>query len=444
MLLLKLAWRSLWRNRRRTIITVVAISLALALAIFFIAFGEGVYAKMIDDAVRMQAGHVTVEHPDYRAAPSVDLTVDASPELRKRIERLPGVESTKALIVGQGVARAGQGVSGIVVLGVEPEVERRTSPLARKLVAGNYLEGSDGARVVLGLELARRLGLGSRKKAEKLVGQWWPWLGTLGRDRQEWIDELRPYLSIGRKLVIATNNARGELVEELVRVQGVFATGAPEIDGYIVQVPIGFARRLYGLGEGKANQLGVVLRSTDGLERVRREVQEVVGSSAKVWTWKQVLPDLAAYIEVDGGSNMIFQGIFFVLVLFVIFNTILMSVLERRREWAVLMAIGTTPGRLKGQIALESAILGLLGCLFGEAIGGWLAWWMERDGLDLRAFYPQGFNVSGIAIEPIVYADLTWQLMVVCGAIVFLSTMLVSLYPMGQLRRLRLADILRG
>jgi len=444
MLLLKLAWRSLWRNRRRTIITITAITLALTMAIFFIAFAEGVYAKMIDDAVRMQAGHLTVEHPEYRAAPAIDLTVEASAGLRRRIEALPGVEATKALVVGQGVARAGQGTSGVAVLGVEPEAERRSSPLARKLVAGSYFDRSDAAEVVLGLELARRLGLGSRRQAQKIVDFWWPSLSGFRRQRADWVEDLRPYLAPGRKLVIASNNADGELVEELARVRGVFSTGAVEVDGYLVQLPIDFARRLYGLAPGAANQLGVILGRADDLERIRLRVQKMVGRTSRVWTWKQVLPDLAAYIEVDGGSNMIFQGILFVLVLFVIFNTILMSVLERRREWAVLLAIGTTPGRLRGQIALESALLGLLGCLFGEALGGWLAHLLELHGLDLRTFYPNGLSVSGIAMDPIIHADLTWQLLVVCGLVVFLSTMLVSLYPMGQLRRIRLADVLRG
>ena len=134
-LVTRLAWRSLWRNPRRTLITVASIGLGLAVAVVFIAVCEGVYHQVIQDGVRMQAGHLTLEHPGYREAPAVDLWIDGVAGLRRHLEQMEGVAFTKPLILAQGVARTGAGSVGVMVMGVAPGVEQEVSPLARNLRA---------------------------------------------------------------------------------------------------------------------------------------------------------------------------------------------------------------------------------------------------------------------------------------------------------------------
>ena len=114
----RLAWRSIWRNRRRTLITVLSIGFGLACTVFFIAIGEGVYAQLIDQVVRMQAGHITMENPGYRDAPAVDLWVKTPESLRSQIERLPQVERTKLIIMGQGIARSASGDVSATLMGI--------------------------------------------------------------------------------------------------------------------------------------------------------------------------------------------------------------------------------------------------------------------------------------------------------------------------------------
>ncbi|MEE8320444.1 MAG: ABC transporter permease, partial [Gammaproteobacteria bacterium] len=311
-MLIKLAWRSIWRNRRRTLITVISIGMGLAFALFFIAFADGVYYQMIRDGVRMQAGHITLEHPDYRDAPAIDLFFKDPGLFRKRIERLDNVEGTKLLVLGQGVARSGVGTVGVAVMGVEPSVESRTSPLVKNISKGRYLQDKDRALVVLGSKLAKRL-----------------------------------HLKEGKKLVITTNDIHGALTEELCRVAGIFETGVDEIDGYLLQAPIDFLRKLYGMPSDGATQLGVVLNKPEALRKVQKEIKSMLKDrSISAHPWQEIMPELASYIKMDKGSNLIFQAILMFLILFTIFNTILMSILERQKEFAVLMAIGTKPSLL--------------------------------------------------------------------------------------------------
>jgi putative ABC transport system permease protein len=407
--LLKIAWRSLGRNRRRTAISVGAIGFSLALAVFFIALGDGVYRGLVDDAARMHGGHLTIEDARYEAAPAVDLRIDGVSALRARVAGLPGVRSTKAMMLGQGVIQSGAGAVGAAVVGVEPAVEGATSPLARRIVAGRYLAPEDGARIVIGAKLAERLKVG-----------------------------------VGDKLVVSTNDARGQLVEELVHVAGIFRIGSDETDAYLAQIPIGFARRLYGLGPDAATRLAVVLDDPRDRDRLLPALRALAPPGAAVRTWEEVLPDLAAYIRIDRGSNFIFQGILIFLSLFTVFNTITMSVLERTREFAVQLALGARRALVGEQVMVESILLGLLGCALGLTLGGLAGYALQVHGLDMRSFYSGDVTVSGFAIDTVVHAQVTADRLADLGAVVFVATVLVALVPLLQLRRIRIADVLRG
>jgi ABC-type lipoprotein release transport system permease subunit len=373
----------------------VSIGLGLSIAIFFISMAEGVYSQVVNDGVRMQAGHITLEHPAYQAAPAVDLWIGDVKSLRKRIESIEAVEQTKLLIWGQGVANSSAGGVGVSVMGVEPSVELKTSPLARNIVKGEYLA-----------------------------------------------DQLK--LGLGSKLVLTTNNAQGELVEELCRVKGIFSTGSSEIDGYLLQIPLEFAQRVMGLETDQVTQLGVVLKRPEDQDIVMGSIKSMAsGPDIAVLPWQEVLPELASYIRLDRTSNIVFQGLLFVIILFTILNTLLMSVIEREREFAVLLALGTPAGQLKGQLFIESVYIGWLGCMVGTVLGGACALALQVRGWDMASLMPEGVTVSGFAISTTVHARLTplilfWSVGIVLGA-----TLLLSFMPMRRISRVRIAETLR-
>lgn len=408
----RLAWRSLWRHRRRTLITVVSIGLGLACVVFLQSLANGMYRQLVGDAVRMQAGHLTLEDADYRDAPAVALRLRDADARRRRIEGMPGVAGTKLLVSGQGVASSATGTAGVTIVGVEPEVEARHSPLPRRVVAGTWLGGAAGdvvPRVMVGALLAERLGLAPE-----------------------------------RKLVLTTNDAAGQLTETLVRVQGIFRTGAEDVDGYLVVAPLDAARRVFGLEPDAATQLGVLLDEPDDAPAVARAIRAAIPErDVAVLRWQEVLPDLAAFIRIDRTSDSIFQGMLLFLILFTIFNTLLMSVLERTREFAVQLALGTPPRLLRLQLLFESMLLGLLGCTLGAVVGGGVALWVEAHGWDMRGLYREGLTVSGFAVDTLLRAHPTPRLVLGLAGIVFAATLLASLPPMRRAVRVRLAEVLR-
>ena len=407
-MIMRLAWRSLWRNRRRTLLTVSSIALGLTIAIFFIALAEGVYSRLVDEGVRMQAGHITLENREYQAAPAVDLRIGNVEVLRKRIEKIGAVERTKLLVWGQGVAGSSAGAVGVSIMGVEPSIEAKTSPLAQSIVTGEYLVDSDDRKVVLGGHLA---------------------------------EELK--VDVGSKIVLTTNNVEGQLVEELCRVKGIFRTGSDEIDGYFIQIPLVFARRIFMLGPDEATQLGVILKRAGDQERVMREIKPLVYGDVAVLPWQQILPDMASYIRVDRVSNWVFQGLLLVIILFTILNTLLMSVMEREREFAVLLALGTPVGQLKRQLFLESVFIGCLGCAVGLTLGGTLALLLQIHGFDLASIMPQGVTISGFAVSTTIHALVTPPVLFWTGGIVLGATLLLSLLPMRRIKKLNIAEIIK-
>jgi ABC-type lipoprotein release transport system permease subunit len=408
-MIIRLAWRSIWRNRRRTLITVCSIAFGLALAIFFISMAEGMYDQMIDQVVRMQAGHITLERPGYRDAPAIDLWLDDLNKLRADIEHWATVDRVKFIILGQGMAKSGAGTVGAAIMGVEPSVEVHSSPLVRNMVDGRYLDDGDSSLVVLGSKLAERLNL-----------------------------------QVGKKLVLTTNDARGDLVEELCRVKGIFETGSDEIDAYFIQTSLRFARRLFGMPEGSATQMGVILKEVDDQRSVLKRLDKKCTDLAiAVWPWQEVMPEMASYIKVDKGSNLVMQGILIFLILFTIFNTLLMSVMERHREFALLLAIGTKPGLLRFQVLVESAFFGLIGCASGTFIGGLAAYLVDALEIDLGAFLEEGIMISGFALSTQLHFKLTSGVLLTTTVIVFGATLVLSLLPMHRATSLSMGDLLR-
>lgn len=408
-MILKLAWRSIWRNKRRTLITVGSIGLGLSVAIFFIAFAEGIYVQLINDGVRMKAGHITLENPAYREAPAVDLFFTGSKELRNKISKMDGVAQTKLLVLGQGMAKTGLGASNVAIVGVEPGREIAASPLVKRIIDGRYLTDADKTKVVLGEVLAKRL-----------------------------------HLKVGKKLVLSTNDINGALTEELCRVAGIFRTGVEEVDGYLIQAPIAFTQKLYGLPKDGVTQLGVVLHKSSAMKRTKKAIEKIItNQSVSVRLWPEVMPELASYIKLDKGSNLILQAILIFLILFTILNTILMSVMERQKEFAVLKALGTEPYLLRGQLLLESAMIGLIGCAAGLLVGGSVTYALEIYGFNISGLLEEGMSISGFAVSPIIHPKLTFGLLAVLSGIVVLATLIISLLPMRQAIRTPIAETLR-
>jgi ABC-type lipoprotein release transport system permease subunit len=181
---------------------------------------------------------------------------------------------------------------------------------------------------------------------------------------------------------------------------------------------------------------------------MRRVLSDLRGKlsdrSVAVLPWQEVMPDLAGFMAVDKGFNYVFQAIIIFIIGFTILNTILMSVLERTREFATLLAIGTSPLRLRLQVAVESVMLGVLGTGTGLAVGGIFSWYFQVHGIDFSGIYSDDTTIVGYAIDPLIKNYVTVDAFALVGFFVLIMTLFIGLYPSWRSARISLPDVLRS
>ena len=351
---------------------------------------------MIDSAARLGSGHITLEHPDYRSSLLTRLTLQSTGALTKHFKEMNEIEGWAPRILGQAMLSTSYGSVGAAFIGVDPEREKENTLLIDKIIEGTYLEHAAGRGVLIGRKMAERLNV-----------------------------------SVGSKMVITANNLHGEIAAELLRVVGIFETGSEMIDGYICQITLKRAQTLLAMKEGEITQLAIFIANQRATDRVIEHLKIKLSdlNEVAVLSWREVMPELASYVELDGTSNYIFQIIIFIIIGAGILNTILMSVMERQFEFGVLLCLGMKPRNLLFLILTESMLLGLLGVTVGTVMGLLCNEYFTIRGFDMTLFTGENLDISGIALDPILYSDLYPDHLVITVVLVFLMTVLVGIYP---------------
>ena len=397
-LLLIMAWRNLWRQARRTVLTATTISLGLAMLLVFLGLGDGGHAQMINSAVRLGSGHVVVQAPGYQDLGGLERSI-AQPSARAvlvwleaRRENYP-IEGVVQRLFGSALASSAVGSSGVFLMGIQPALERRVSNFSAKLVAGDFLEGEPGQRVVVGEGVARKL-----------------------------------EVEIGDKFVLMAQAAHSPDIESiLVRVGGILETGQENLDQTLVMAPLEATREFLNL-RGEVHQLAVLL-ADEGPALDLAAQAAAAFPALEVLSWQGALPELHDFIQVDDGGNYVFHIFLFLLISFLVLNTLLMSVLERRKEFTFLDAVGVSPQQRFGLVMLEAFLIASLSCLLGFGLGYSVHLYLQVYGLPLDLFSLEEGNVAGVAFEPIMYSKLSTGRILQSLGVVFSMTMLLALLP---------------
>lgn len=412
--LLKIAWRSLWRHTRRTLLTALAFGLGIFLLIFFLGLGDGMHEKMIETGVRIGSGHVVVEPRGARTTVATNLMLDADSGARvRRIlaapELSPLIKGSAPRLLVSGLLSSAKNSAGVQVIGAVGRRERELSLLPERLVAGSFL-GPDGNAppVVLGTSLAEKL-----------------------------------QVRLGSKVVLMTQ-AGSEIESQLLRVRGIFDTGMEDVDGHVIAVSLDDLQTLLGR-PGALTEEAVFLRRADDAERVRDFIAARLRQRpVSVLTWREAMPQLDQFIVIDDAGNYVFNGILLIMVTLGVVNTVLMAVLERKREFGLLAALGMRPSLIALMVSAESFFLTTLGALGGLAAGLAAHHYFAVHGLDISTIGNQSFSAAGVSVDSVIYSYLypgriRWSLAFV-AALGFLA----SLYPAVRAARTPPTEAMQG
>ena len=406
-----IAWRNLWRRKRRTLITGISIGFGVMLAVTFTGTGDYGYTNMINTSAIMGLGHVTIEPHGYNQTPSLDKRLRKTGQIRERVLAMPGVNDAIVRITGQAMFASASKTIGGMFMGIDPAQESpEQNLLIRSVVQGEVFSGKDSRGVVVGSKIAEKLNL-----------------------------------RIGKKLVYTTTDVYGEIVSEIARVTGIFKTGINEVDGGMVLLPINSVRTTLHYDAQDATLLAVIINDQRYAERMRDTISLAEGDpQIEVLSWQQTQTEMAGIITMDRSGNYISQFLIGLLIAAGILNTLLMSVLERTREFGVMMAVGMSPRTLFMLVVVESLWLAIIGIVIGIIITApWYAY-LYYVGLDFSGAIGEDYSAGGILVDPLIRIRLYKESIIAILSGVFSLTLLAGLYPAWRAGRIPPVESLKA
>ncbi len=409
-----MAWRNIWRNRRRSLITLSSIALGTMLAVIMTAVQDAQWRDMIDMAARLGGGHVTIQHEEYLETPTLSRSVKQIDELRGLVRRDSQLDETVEGMVERVtgylmVSTAGQSY-GAGFIAYDPERENsETLSILEAIDEGELLEDPHEPRILMGSQLAENLNT-----------------------------------RIGRKVIFTLTDKNAEIISETVRLKGILHTGAPTIDGGLVLLPIGLLRKTVAYAPDEATQLGLFLEDQRDAGAVADRIGKALGNGVAAIPWYDNQADLASFIMMKIAGAYFFEAVIALLVAAGIFNTIFVSVMERLREFGILLAIGFSPRRLFSLVMLESFWLGVVGLFFAILITAWPYYYLANTGIDMSAMIGEGnAEVAGVAIAPLLKASIYPEKLFFIGLAVVTATLLSGLYPAWKAGRIEPVESIR-
>lgn len=407
---LTIAWRSIWRSRRRTLINMSAVAFGLAFLLLGIGIMESFMNEAQNDLGNTGMGHVEIYAGDYRLRRDVREVIADPDAMVARLEaEAPEGSRCGWRVVVQGLASSAWGSRAVRVHGVDPAVEARLSRFMTSITDGEPLRAGDARGIVIGDGLAEKL-----------------------------------RLEAGKKMLVMAQRVDGEVGAELFRVRGIFHSISPAVNDMQAFVVAGAARELLGIGEA-AHQVIAQLPQAAASGPVAAAMQTGLGDGYEVLSFSELFPTLEVLqMYMDRIMLIVIFGIYLLVGLGVL-NTMLMSVMERTREFGVMMAVGTRRGRLMALVLAEAFWTATIAVVVGLAVGVAASWAIGEYGLlDWRDQIGDGMDFAGSTISSVMRPELTVVKAIQASIIVWVLTLLVGLYPAWRVSRLLPADALRA
>lgn len=403
-MILRLAWRNLWRQPRRTILSLLSIAFAMGVMVWLLGLQQGVYGQMESNFMRIVQGYAQIQPRGYADDPDIDKTVPRPGALARRIGTLGLTASPRGS--GYAILSSGTRSRGAMLLGVVPAAEARLSAIPTAVHEGRYLRDDDGAAIVIGKSLADNL-----------------------------------HVQVGQPLTLLSTAKDGSVAADVLTVVGVFATGIGEIDRQFAELPLSRFQATFALG-GDASLIaigGPSLKAVDRRLPALRKLARAAGLDAQAWY--ELEPGLQQAIHLDASISVFWYATLLLVVVFIILNALLMAVLERTREFGMVLALGARHGLLGRVVWLELVLLVAMSAALGMSGGSAVVLWQAGHGFAL----PGGdalFRNRGLSGK--MYPALNAFSLLTGPAAIGTSVMLSGLFPYLRIRRLEPVSAMRA
>ncbi|MBL6936975.1 MAG: ABC transporter permease [Alphaproteobacteria bacterium] len=405
-MLFALAWRNLWRQPRRTLLSLASIVFTGALLVFMLSFQIGVYGQMKESALKLFDGYAQMQVPGYADDPDLRRSLTDPAGLKSAALAIPGVDAAAARVNAFAILSHGERSFGSAIVGVDPTSEPLVSKLAASITTGRYLNAADSDTIVLGQTLARNL------KA-----------------------------AVGDKLTLLGSGMDGSVATDVLTVVGIYDSGIPELDRSVAEIPLSRAQETFSIGP-RATTVALAGPSLSAFQNAvpaLGNVSRVRGLILKEWS--DLEPEVRDSITLKYVTSAMLYVTLVVVVTFIILNTLLMSVLERTREFGVLLAIGMRPSVIGQMVWLELVLLASAGAILAILIGGALALYFEGHGI---MYGDLGKVTAQYGLPSRLYPEFSALSALIGPGALFVAISLGGIVPYLHVRRLEAASAMRA
>jgi len=401
---LTLAWRNIWRNKRRSWITIASIFFAVVIALFTRSMQLGSYRYMIKNAVSFYTGYIQVHSAGYWGQRSLDKSFVYSDSVAALTERLRHVVGSTPRLESFALVSSGDHTAGAMVVGIEPAAEDHITGLSKKVAKGDYLK-SDGTGILLAGGIA-----------ELLV-----------------VDE-------GDTVVLLGQGYHGVTAAGKFPVAGIVEFPSPDLNSSMSYLPLRQAQFLYG-ADDRVTAVAFMIDNPKQLSGTISQLKETLDDTYEVMSWDEMLPELVQYIEMDNAQGIIMIWIIYMVVGFGILGTVLMMAMERTREFGMLISIGLKRARLAFVLFLESAALSLMAVVIGSVMGVPLLAYMRANPITFSGRMAEVMLAYGF--EPILPFSMDPSIFWTQALAVLAIAIVAAVYPILRVFRLRPVEALR-
>jgi len=394
-ILAMLAWRNLWRNHRRTIIMISAITVGVWAMIFMTALMRGMVNEMLRGGIQALPGHVQIHHPGFRDDPSVNNLIPATGTALDEIFGDNGFELWASRVKVPAVITSERESRGVTLFGIDPAAEAQITFVADDIAEGRNLEDAADSGVVIG-----------RKLADKLDTR------------------------LGKRVVLMSQDPDNDIADRGFRIVGIFDSDLDRYEETFVFAGRATIQKMLGIGD-RVTEVVFLAADYQNIEPLYKRVSELAGPDVVVEPWYELDRYLSTMLNIMDGFVLVWIVVVFLALSFGLVNTLVMAVFERIREIGLMLALGMRPANILGQIVVESLLLLVIGLALGNAFA-WMTVVPLKDGIDISAV-AQGMEMMGAS--SVLYPDLQIRDVIMANIVVLALGFLASLSPAWRASR---------
>jgi ABC-type lipoprotein release transport system permease subunit len=401
----KIAWRNLWRNKKRTIITIASVFFAVLLALMMRSMQLGSYDMMEGTVIKNSTGYIQVHKDGYWDDKTINNAMIDTNDICSKLEAIPNISLVVPRIETFALGSSGNLSKGVVVIGTDPETENEVSGLAKKIQKGEYLKKGDQG-VLIDTNLAKFL-----------------------------------KIDVGDSIVLLGQGYHGVTAAGIYPVRGTLGFPSSAMSNKLLYMDLGTAQYLYG-ADKMLTSVSIMLDKPKRLEKSLNEVSTALGKDYEVMSWREMNVELVQSVESDNISGKFMLGILYVVVGFGILGTMMMMTLERKREFGVMVSVGMQRMKLGIIIFLETVFIAVVGILSGIVAGAPLMYYLHINPIRLTGEAARAmldFNV-----EPIMPFSLDPSIFYNQAIVVFVLTFIAIIYPLVIISRFNILKAMRG